>query len=636
MRTYSRPAASVAAILLLASTFAAIPDAGAYSNQPSLLAGRTDRVGSTGAGCTGGGCHGSGGLTVTISGPRSLNPGERGVYTVSASTGSPNAARMGVAIATDDAGTALSIPFGQPLSVQGGGSELIHDAFLGALPTAASGSASYTFNYTMPPGAAVGFFHSLYATSALGMGNWAPAAHFFVMTPPPAPAAATASGVTDTSVNLSWSGGGPEYRVVSKIGAIPPASPTDGTFADVGANTSTAISGLNSSTQYSFAVFSHHFVTLYSTSAATATATTAVARFASTTRLVSSRNPSAPGESVTFTATVTSALGLPTGTVTFKDGSVPICTSVALSAAQAQCVTSALPTALHLITAEYSGSSSFAASIVWVNQVVSPDAGGTPRLGNISTRGQVLTGNDVMIAGFVIGGSTNKTVVVRVRGPSLVPFGITNALANPTLRLVRSSDQATLVINDDWGTAPNASALAASGFAPSFSLEAAILASFSPGAYTAIVSGVGGGVGVCIVEVFELDHIELPLANISTRGKVLTGNDVMIGGFVINGSSAQTVVVRARGPSLTPFGIANALANPQIQLVRSSDQATLAINDDWGSALNASAISASGFAPSDPLESAILITLPPGGYTAIVSGVGGTTGVGIVEVFAVP
>jgi hypothetical protein len=115
---------------------------------------------------------------------------------------------------------------------------------------------------------------------------------------------------------------------------------------------------------------------------------------------------------------------------------------------------------------------------------------------------------------------------------------------------------------------------------------------------------------------------------------VLTGNDVMIGGFVIQGGSPQTLVIRARGPSLAPFGITNALANPLLQLVRSADQSQLAANDNWGSADNAAAIAASGFAPSDSFESAILITLEPGAYTAIMSGVGGGTGVGIVEVFA--
>ena len=132
------------------------------------------------------------------------------------------------------------------------------------------------------------------------------------------------------------------------------------------------------------------------------------------------------------------------------------------------------------------------------------------------------------------------------------------------------------------------------------------------------------------------DIFNLSLANISTRGEVLTGNDVMIGGFVVQGTGPQTVVVRARGPSLVPFGITNALANPTLQLVRSSDQSVLATNDDWQSAANAADITASGFAPSDSHESAILMTLQPGAYTAIVSGAGGATGVGIVEVFTTP
>jgi photosystem II stability/assembly factor-like uncharacterized protein len=256
----------------------------------------------------------------------------------------------------------------------------------------------------------------------------------------------------------------------------------------------------------------------------------------------------------------------------------------------------------------------------------------SPRLANISTRGEVLTGNDVMIGGFVIGGPSAKTVVVRARGPTLVPYGITNALANPTLRLVRSSDQATLAINDDWQSASNAADIAASGFAPSDALESAVLMTLAPGAYTAIVSGVGGGRGVGIVEVFEVDHPEVPLVNISTRGQVLTGDEVMIGGFVIQGNEPLTVVVRARGPTLVPYGITNALADPVLQLY--SGQTQIAQNDDWSTAANAAQVQSSGFAPSNSKESAILITLDPGAYTAIVRGAGGTTGVGIVEVFA--
>ena len=262
---------------------------------------------------------------------------------------------------------------------------------------------------------------------------------------------------------------------------------------------------------------------------------------------------------------------------------------------------------------------------------------GTPTastLSNMSTRGPVLTGNDVMIAGFIIGGSTQKTVVINVAGPSLAAFGITNPLANPTLTLVRSSDQAVIATNDNWGSAANAAQIQASGFAPSNPLEPAILITLQPGAYTAIVSGVGGGTGTGLVAVFEVDHPEVPLVNVATRGQVLTGNDVMIGGFVIRGSTSQTVVVTAQGPSLAAYGITNPLANPTLTLVRSSDNAVIATNDNWGSASNAVQIQASGFAPSNPLEPAILITLQPGAYTAILSGAGGGTGTGIIAVYA--
>jgi hypothetical protein len=258
------------------------------------------------------------------------------------------------------------------------------------------------------------------------------------------------------------------------------------------------------------------------------------------------------------------------------------------------------------------------------------------RLTNISTRGAVLGGADVMIGGLVIDGTTNKTVVVRARGPSLTAYGITGALANPTLTLVRSSDQAVVASNDDWGSAPNAAQIAASGFAPGDPLESAILVSLGPGAYTAVVSGSGGATGVGIVEVYEVDHPEVRLINMSTRGKVMTGEGVMIGGFAISGTLPRSVVITAKGPSLAAYGIANPLANPTLTLVRASDQAILATNDDWTAAPNAAQISASGFAPSNALESAILITLNPGVYTAIVSGAGGATGTGIFEIYPLP
>jgi hypothetical protein len=259
-----------------------------------------------------------------------------------------------------------------------------------------------------------------------------------------------------------------------------------------------------------------------------------------------------------------------------------------------------------------------------------------PRLLNISTRMRVQTGANVMIGGFIIGGTTPKTVAVTATGPSLAAFGIANPLADPVLTIVRSSDQTVIATNDNWQTDPNAGLLQASGFAPTNPIEAGLYITLPPGAYTAIVQGAGGGTGISVVGVFEIDRPDRPLVNISTRGQVLAGDDVMIGGFIVTGSGPQTVVISATGPSLAAFGISNPLANPTLQLVRSADGATLATNDDWQSAPNAAAITASGFAPADPHESAIMMTLDPGAYTAIVSGVGGGTGVAVIGVFTTP
>jgi alpha-tubulin suppressor-like RCC1 family protein len=258
------------------------------------------------------------------------------------------------------------------------------------------------------------------------------------------------------------------------------------------------------------------------------------------------------------------------------------------------------------------------------------------RLGNISTRGLVLTGNDVMIGGFIIGGSAPKKVLITARGPSLGAFGVTGALADPKIELY--SGQTIIAANDNWQTDSPATIaeIQATGIAPSNPLEAALMLTLNPGAYTVIVSGVSG-TGVGIVEVFEQDKPEIPLLNISTRGQVQTGGSVMIGGFVIHGDGLKTVLLTARGPSLAAFGITNPLANPKLEIF--SGQTKIYENDNWKANANQSDIAAlgifpNGLAPSNDNEAALLVTLPPGAYTAIVSGADGGTGVGIVEVFA--
>ena len=349
--------------------------------------------------------------------------------------------------------------------------------------------------------------------------------------------------------------------------------------------------------------------------------------------LTSSANPSAVGQNVTFTAIVSGGSGAATGNVTFKAGGTTLCDATIGSGSTVTCSTSGLASGVHLITASYGGNATYSAALSsLLSQTVAGTVSNPPRLGNISTRMAVLTGDNVMIGGFIIGGSAPKTVVVRGRGPSLAAHGVPNVLLNPMLSLY--AGPALVASNDDWQTASNAATLQASGFAPASAQESAIYATLNPGAYTAIVSGAGSTTGVAIVEVFEVDAVDVPLINISTRGRVQTGDNVMIGGFIIQGSGPQTVVVRARGPSLIAHGVPDVLANPTLSLY---DGSTLvASNDDWQTASNASTLQSSGFAPSDSREAAIYITLNPGAYTAIVQGAGGTTGVGIVEVFKVP
>jgi hypothetical protein len=258
------------------------------------------------------------------------------------------------------------------------------------------------------------------------------------------------------------------------------------------------------------------------------------------------------------------------------------------------------------------------------------------RLGNISTRADVFTGSRVVIAGFVIGGSTSKTIAIQASGPALTRAGIALPLTNPSITLVRSSDQSVVATNDNWTAAANASQVQDSGFAPTMSGEPAIVATLAPGAYTAIVSGDDGGTGPAVVGVFELDHPETPLINISTRAFVRTGDDVMIAGFVVQGSGPQKVALTVAGPSLASADVPDALGDPMLTVVRQSDGAIIASNDNWEAGGTAGELQAAGFAPASSLEPGALLSLDPGAYTVIVQGVGNTSGLAVVGVFAVP
>jgi hypothetical protein len=257
------------------------------------------------------------------------------------------------------------------------------------------------------------------------------------------------------------------------------------------------------------------------------------------------------------------------------------------------------------------------------------------KLLNISTRMQVLTGDNVPIGGFIVTGVSPKKVIVRAIGPSLGAFGVAGALADPALEL--HAPDGSVVTNDNWKETQELE-IEATGLMPTNDLESAIVQSLDPGAYTAVVHGKNGTTGIGLVEAYDLDQpVDSELANISTRGFVDSGDNVMIGGFIVgpkplgDGLQASLVVVRAIGPSLGDSGVATPLQDPTLEL-HDENGTMIAFNDDWKDSQEAG-IEAAQLAPSDDRESAILISLLSGPYTAIVRGVGDTTGVALVEVY---
>lgn len=262
-------------------------------------------------------------------------------------------------------------------------------------------------------------------------------------------------------------------------------------------------------------------------------------------------------------------------------------------------------------------------------------AGGDTRqssLINLSSRARVGTGQDVAIAGFVIRGPGRKNVLLRGLGPSLAGFGVANTILNPVLTVYNASGQ-VIANNDNWRSNQQ-DQINATGQAPTTDLESALIADLEPGAYTAVLSGTGGESGIGLVEVYDIDpatsQISRPI-NVSTRANTQSGNGSLIGGFVIAGSRDRRVLLRAIGPSLGGFGVSGALVDPTLDVFNASGQ-PIASNDNWRSSQPAE-IAATPFAPTQDAESAILLTLPPGAYTAVVRGQGGGTGVAVVEVY---
>ncbi|MEY2489630.1 MAG: hypothetical protein QOC70_1572 [Verrucomicrobiota bacterium] len=250
----------------------------------------------------------------------------------------------------------------------------------------------------------------------------------------------------------------------------------------------------------------------------------------------------------------------------------------------------------------------------------------------LSTRMRVQTGDNVGIGGFIITGNAPKHVILRAIGPSLTQYGVPGALADPVMELHGPGAFATIT-NDNWRDT-QAAEIKATFIPPSNLLESAIVATLAPGAYTAIVSGKNNTSGVALVEVYDLDHSPAStLANLSTRAFVSTADNIVIAGFLVNAVVNDRIAVRGIGPSLTALGVVNALANPTLEL-RDSNAALLVANNNWqDDPAQAAELTAAGLAPTNPLESGIAATLPPGLYTALLAGVNNGTGVGVVEVY---
>ena len=269
-------------------------------------------------------------------------------------------------------------------------------------------------------------------------------------------------------------------------------------------------------------------------------------------------------------------------------------------------------------------------NVVGPSPTPSPTPTATPsstpgHLLNIATRLRVQTGDNVLIGGFIITGSDPKQLVIRGIGPSLAQF-FSDPLPDPTLELYQGDT--LLATNNDWKESQ--AEIVATGLQPSNDLESAIVRTLNPGNYTAIVRGNGDSIGIGVVEAYDLSQSSnSKLANIATRGFVDTGDNVMIGGF-ITGGDAQ-IVIRAIGPSLGNFGVSGALQDPTLDLVNSNG-GIIRSNNDWKESQQ-NEIAATGLQPGDDRESALIESLPAGNYTAVVRGVGNSTGIGLVEIY---
>lgn len=274
---------------------------------------------------------------------------------------------------------------------------------------------------------------------------------------------------------------------------------------------------------------------------------------------------------------------------------------------------------------------------------------GSSRLSNLSVRSSAGTGSDTLIVGCVVGPGDALPLLLRGIGPTLTSFGVDGSLADPVLSVI-DANNATVATNDNWSSGTNANQTASvttrvGAFTlAANALDAAIVANLTPGSYSSVISGKAGATGIALMEAYDAAVVPTTarLINLSARTRVGTGASILIAGFSIAGDVPKRVLIRAVGPSLAQFGVTGVLADPQLTLYRQGVAAPLQENDSWMAAPNLSQLSLAGASagafslPPNSRDAAMLVTLEPGAYTAHVSGVGGTTGVALVEVYEVP
>ena len=499
-----------------------------------------------------------------------------------------------------------------------------------------------------------------------------------------------ARGATTTTVVSSFNPSvfGQSVTFTATVNPVPPASatPTGTVTFTIDGNPASPITLSGNTAQFTTSSLtvagSPHIIsatyngdTNLNTSTGSLSGGQTVNKTNTTTSVASSANPSTPGQTVTFTATVgpvAPGSGTPTGTVQFVIDASNAGGPIPLSGGTAQFSTSTLTVAgsPHTVSATYSSDSNFSGSngsLAGGQKVVTPSPTPTPTATatatptatatatptasatptatptatpaqalNIATRLRVETGDKVMIGGFIIRGNASKPVVLRGIGPSLVNAGIpaANVLQDPMLEL-HGPNGSLITSNDNWKDSPQKAQIEGTIYQPTDDHESVILATLQPGAYTAVLSGVGNTTGIGLVEIYDNNQaVDSDLANISTRGFVQTGDNVMIGGFVLGANNNATrIAVRALGPSLSTFGLTNLLADPTLEL-HNANGTIMISNDDWATDPGAAQLTANGLAPTNPKESAIFTALaPPGQFTAIVAGKNGSIGIALVEIY---